>query len=69
MRLAPENHPQWDSAVEVGEDQEDSRDFEDSFKDEEEDDQAVLQMDHNICTHLQVFAVLEVYHKPKTVPN
>lgn len=50
MRLVPENHPQWDSAVEAGDDQEDSRDFENSFKEEEEDDQAVLQVDHNICT-------------------
>lgn len=69
MRLVPENHPQWDSAVEAGDNQEDSRDFENSFKEEEDDDQAVRQVDHNICTYLQVYAVLEVYNKPKTVPN
>lgn len=49
MRLVPEIHPQWDSAVEAGDDQGDSRDFENSFKEEKEDDQTVLQVDHNIA--------------------
>lgn len=69
----PENHPQWDTAIEGDEDQEDSEGFEDSFEEEEEeeedDDWAGLEMDHNICTYLQIFAVLEVYNKPETVQN
>lgn len=34
----PENHPQWDTAIEGDEDQEDSEGFEDSFEEEEEED-------------------------------
>ncbi|XP_019514511.1 PREDICTED: translocation protein SEC63 homolog [Hipposideros armiger] len=35
----PENHPQWDTAVEGDEDQEDSEGFEDSFEEEEEEEE------------------------------
>ncbi|XP_068933204.1 translocation protein SEC63 homolog isoform X2 [Petaurus breviceps papuanus] len=34
----PENHPQWDTAIEGDEDQEDSEGFEDSFEEEEEEE-------------------------------
>lgn len=35
----PENHPQWDTAIEGDEDQEDSEGFEDSFEEEEEEEE------------------------------
>lgn len=35
----PENHPQWEAAVEGDEDQEDSEGFEDSFEEEEEEEE------------------------------
>ncbi|KAL7987859.1 hypothetical protein Chor_006778 [Crotalus horridus] len=35
----PENHPQWDAAIEGDEDQEDSEGFEDSFEEEEEEEE------------------------------
>ena len=35
----PENHPQWDTALEGDEDQEDSEGFEDSFEEEEEEEE------------------------------
>ena len=35
----PENHPQWDTAIEGNEDQEDSEGFEDSFEEEEEEEE------------------------------
>uniref|UniRef100_A0A8D0L5I1 SEC63 homolog, protein translocation regulator n=1 Tax=Sphenodon punctatus TaxID=8508 RepID=A0A8D0L5I1_SPHPU len=35
----PENHPQWDAAIEGEEDQEDSEGFEDSFEEEEEEEE------------------------------
>ncbi|KAK2502738.1 hypothetical protein MC885_017712 [Smutsia gigantea] len=35
----PENHPQWDTAMEGDEDQEDSEGFEDSFEEEEEEEE------------------------------
>ncbi|XP_008993112.1 translocation protein SEC63 homolog isoform X3 [Callithrix jacchus] len=34
----PENHPQWDTAIEGDDDQEDSEGFEDSFEEEEEEE-------------------------------
>lgn len=38
-KLVPENHPQWDIAIEGDEDQEDSEGFEDSFDEEEEEEE------------------------------
>ncbi|XP_038616856.1 translocation protein SEC63 homolog [Tachyglossus aculeatus] len=35
----PENHPQWDTAIEGDDDQEDSEGFEDSFEEEEEEEE------------------------------
>ncbi|XP_060093810.1 translocation protein SEC63 homolog [Heteronotia binoei] len=35
----PENHPQWETAIEGDEDQEDSEGFEDSFEEEEEEEE------------------------------
>ncbi|ELK07060.1 Translocation protein SEC63 like protein [Pteropus alecto] len=35
----PENHPQWDTAIEGDEDQKDTEGFEDSFEEEEEEEE------------------------------